>query len=336
MRIPLLLALAIPSLAFGQGTLTPTAAPATTMRSLDQIDARTPLGTPGQVTTTTVTIDQPGSYVLVGDITVSSGNGIAILSRNVTLDLNGFTITSTAATPEGTGILLGNVDHYIRNIRITNGRIVSGAVYSFTNAHGVSFAGPGFIYGIAPGAFGASIALGVRIDNVSVSGVPSIGIYADGQSRVTRCQVRTCGNGGITATVVQDCQAFECIGGIDGELVFDSTSQVVLGSPAINATSLAVGSRGIHIPEVANEMGYGLVAGGVAVECVGIEVGSTGLAAPVASRCYGVGTQFGLTASVAEACIGESPAVALSGTIAIGSVATGGGTVSTTSTYLMP
>ncbi len=281
MKRTLALLLALPALALAQGTLTPAAAPAATMRTLDQLDARTPLGTPGQVTTSTITIDQPGSYVLVGDITVSAGNGIEILSRSVTLDLNGFTISSTAATPEGTGILLGNVDHYIRNIRITNGRIVSGAVYSFTNAHGVSFAGPGFISGIAPGAFGVSIALGVRIDNVAVSGVPSIGIYADAQSRVTRCQVRTCGNGGITATVVQDCQAFECIGGINGELVFDSISQIVRGYAGIHATSLAVGSRGIHIPEVANELANGLVSDRVAVDCVGIEVGSTGLAAPV-------------------------------------------------------
>src|SRR5215472_5508177 len=39
------------------------------------------------------TITQPGSYILTGNIVVSLGGGIEIASDNVTIDLNGFTIS---------------------------------------------------------------------------------------------------------------------------------------------------------------------------------------------------------------------------------------------------
>ena len=93
------------STACGQGALTPPGAPAPTMRSLDQVygrtDARTALTNSGAVT-----ISQPGSYYLTTNLTVSSGSAITIATNGVTLDLNGFTIRSTEASPTGRGILL--------------------------------------------------------------------------------------------------------------------------------------------------------------------------------------------------------------------------------------
>ena len=64
------------------------------MMSLDQIEPRT-----ADSITTPLTITQPGSYYLTHQLTVSTGNAIDIDTNGVTLDLNGFTISSTAASP---------------------------------------------------------------------------------------------------------------------------------------------------------------------------------------------------------------------------------------------
>src|SRR5260370_6407387 len=83
---------------FAQGNLAPPGAPAPTMKSLDQIEARTP------ISSAPFTISAPGSYYLTKDLSVTTGNGITISADNVTLDLNGFTISSTAASATGTAI----------------------------------------------------------------------------------------------------------------------------------------------------------------------------------------------------------------------------------------
>ncbi len=74
------------------------------------------------------TINRAGSYKLYANYTVPSGNGIVITASNVTLDLNGFTVSTTAnATntapapgPNGTkGILISGV----RNVEIKGGHL---------------------------------------------------------------------------------------------------------------------------------------------------------------------------------------------------------------------
>src|SRR5580698_1789256 len=52
---------------FAQGSLTPPGAPAATMKSLDQIEPRTP------ISSAPFTITNPGSYYLAANLTVSSG-----------------------------------------------------------------------------------------------------------------------------------------------------------------------------------------------------------------------------------------------------------------------
>ena len=113
-----------PSTLFAQGSLTPPGAPAPTMKTLDQIEARTP------ISSAPFTISLSGSYYLTKNLTVSGGNAITIAASAVTLDLNGFTISSTASSATGNAILLNSSLH---NITIRDGFIESGVVYSGGN-----------------------------------------------------------------------------------------------------------------------------------------------------------------------------------------------------------
>jgi hypothetical protein len=123
--IPIAIAFAfglLPSV-FGQGSLTPPGAPGPTMLTLSQVEPRTP------ISSTPYTITNPGSYYLTADLTVNSGNAITIATNGVTLDLSGFTISSTAGSAAGYGILLVNGP---QNLTIANGHIQGGV----TNKHG--------------------------------------------------------------------------------------------------------------------------------------------------------------------------------------------------------
>jgi hypothetical protein len=146
--------------AFPQGSLTPQAAPAPTMKSLDQIEARTPIAA------APFTITTSGSYYLTKNVSVASGDAITINANDVTLDLNGFTISSTNANPvTGTGILIGNSLH---NITISNGHISGAIVFSAG-----SYSGSGFYNGIY---FSAGPPQATRIYGVTVSGCKLNGI----------------------------------------------------------------------------------------------------------------------------------------------------------------
>ncbi len=106
---------------FGQGSLTPPGAPNPSMKSLDQVEARTIinsancLGDAGN----SFIIRQSGSYYLTGNISGASGqNGIQVVADNVNIDLNGFTVGGVSGSL--TGIITGG-SH--RGTRIVNGHL---------------------------------------------------------------------------------------------------------------------------------------------------------------------------------------------------------------------
>ena len=212
------------STVFAQGSLTPPGAPAPTMKSLDQIEART------AISAAPFSITQPGSYYLTHNLTVSSGDGIDINTNNVTLDLNGFTISSTAASATGYGIFLNSG---LRNITIANGCIQGGVT---NNGSGV-YSGSGFGYGI--GYFhNAPVAgvVNVLVSKLSFSGCQSYGIYLGvGDSTVVEsCTVQTVGGIGIYATTMKSSSAIDCGNmGINGDQVSDCRGQ----SPGGNGLS---------------------------------------------------------------------------------------------------
>src|SRR3954447_14638911 len=114
-----------PLLALAQGDLAPPPGPPVpTMKTLDQIEPRTPLAG----STSTVTITTAGSYFLTGDVAVTAGNGIVISADNVTLDLHGFTVSSSGAfASNSTGIsLVGN----LTGVHIRNGHVRGTLTYN--------------------------------------------------------------------------------------------------------------------------------------------------------------------------------------------------------------
>src|SRR5204862_2362973 len=122
-----------------------------------------------------------------------------ITADNVALDLNGFTISSTANPAAGTAILLSGGR---QNIQIRNGAIAGSVTYS-----GSTFSGAGFANAII--GTGAD-PVDTRVSKVSLSGCAGAGIYLgfqDASTLVDSCHVQTVGAQGIVAVIAADCVA---------------------------------------------------------------------------------------------------------------------------------
>jgi len=277
-----------PSTLIAQGSLTPPGAPAPTMKTLQQVEPRVP------ISSAPFTITQPGSYYLTTNLTLSGGDAITIATSGVTLDLNGFTISSTANPASGTAILLSNA---IKNITILNGHIQG----SVTNDGSGNFNGPGFGYGIS---YSGSAPLNMRVSGVSVSGCRYSAIdvgYYWASTTVENCVVRTVGGSGIGANTIRGCVALDCgYLAIIGWQVSDSRGESVSsdgdGLQAYTALNCYGGSS----------TGIGLYAAN-AQNCYGFSSSYFGLSANIVQNCYGgSSTSYGLYATTAQNCYGAS------------------------------
>jgi hypothetical protein len=222
------------------------------MKSLDQVEARTAITN----TASLVTISQPGSYYLTHNIAVTAGDAIDINANGVTLDLNGFTISSTAVGGTTSGISLNDG---LSDITIWNGHIRGGVT---NNGSGV-YSGSGFHYGIHASL--KSGAVNVLVSRVSVSGCLNNGILLGmGDSTVVEsCTVRTVGVGGINAATIIDCSATDCGG------------NAIYGDQVSDCRGESSGS------------GFGLSASFTATGCYGYSASGTGLSALIANSCHG-------------------------------------------------
>lgn len=224
-------ALSLSSLAAAGDLTPPPGAPAPTMKTLAQVEARTPLNTlPGSASAVHV-ISAPGSYYLTGDVVGATGkNGIEIQADGVELDLNGFTVRGNAS-----GALTGiKSTASSQSVSVHNGRVIDWPEWGISlNRRGVVrdvvctteiAAGSNCIQVGSPGGGGVSghavvvdcvvggkdlasyPIYGVRVlgDGAEVRGVSasfcSNGIALDGNDAlVTGCDVTSC-NVGIFST----------------------------------------------------------------------------------------------------------------------------------------
>ena len=251
-----------------QGPLAPPGAPSPSMKSLDQIEARTP------ISSLPFTISSSGSYYLTNNLSVSAGNAITITANGVTLDLNGFTISSTANPAAGTGIYLPNASQ--RDITILNGHIRGGVV-----VNGGTYSGSGFIHGI----FGISL-INARVTGVSVAGCLSEGIslYPNSTTIVESCTVMTVGDLGIYASTVKDSVASDTgNSAISADQVSDCRGRT---------NSLGGARAGISATTVENSSGFSNGTGfgincEVATNSFGFSDAGTGINATAVSNCEG-------------------------------------------------
>jgi hypothetical protein len=282
--VVLLSGLLNPALVRAQGSLTPPGAPAPTMKSLAQIEPRTP------ISSAPFTINASGSYYLTTNLTTTVSNAIVITANGVTLDLSGFTLFSTVtnANNGGYAILLAGS---LSDITILNGYIRGGV----TNNGSGSYSGSGFGYGIY---YSPNAPVNTRVYNVSVTGCLFMGISIanQGSTLVESCTVRTVNTYGILAATIKNSTATDCgLDAIVGNQVSDCRGEVT--------ASLATG-----------------VSASTALNCFGSSTSGTGLNAVTAQNCYGVSvSSTGLSASTAQNCYGSSSTgTALNATVAIG------------------
>lgn len=304
------------------------------MKTLDQVESRIP------ISSAPFTINQAGNYYLTANLSVTAGNAIGITVDNVTLDLNGYTISSTANPASGNAVnLAGN----LRNIAIRNGHIRSG-----TTGSGASYTQLGFLGGI----YAVNVPNNVRVTDVSVTGVGQYGIdfTADSSVVLERCTVDTVAARGMVGGVVVDCWARNTgAAGITAAIVANSRGVSSGSGNGIDATQ-ASNSNG------QSASGTGLTAADTAMNCSGTSTTGTGLQAETALNCRGISSSgTGLSASLAQNCSALSASgaqgmlvsgtaqncratrnagVAISANIAIGCTVSGAGTITATQKFL--
>jgi hypothetical protein len=292
-----------------QGSLTPPGAPAATMKSLDQVYAKLDPRIPITNSSSAVTISAPGSYYLTTNLIVSTGTAITIATNGVTLDLSGFSISSTAASATGNGILINGG---VQGVVIQNGFIRSGA----TNNGLGTYSGSGFSSGIH---YASGTATNVLVSKIQISGCVAHGINLGngGPTIVDSCVVRTAGSYGINASTIRNSTALDCgNSGIFGYLISDcfavstGSFSAMAGKSLLNCRASNTGN-GDAISAVSAENCYGdSVAGyGVnassAINCRGASANDTGVYATTAQNCVGTSTSgIGLYANVAQSCYG--------------------------------
>jgi parallel beta-helix repeat protein len=202
----------VPAALFAQGPLTPPGAPAPTMKTLQQVEPRTP------ISSLPFTINQSGSYYLTTNLAGISGqSGIIVAAHNVSIDLFGFELAGVPGAASGI--------------------VVSGVRTNLAVRHGTIRAWPAF--GVNAGSSYAS-----QLENLRVLHNNSSGLSVGDASTVLNCTLTAnAGHGilGATNIIVKNCIATRNTG--NGIQVDDNSliTECVSSQNRSNGVDAAVG-----------------------------------------------------------------------------------------------
>lgn len=228
--LSLFAAATLTSSAPGQGSLTPTGAPAPSLKSLAQVEPRLPVQSlPGDASNQFI-ISAPGSYYLTGNITGEAGKvGIRILSSNVTLDLSGFALNGLPTSNHGIGINVGNVsaDH----IRIFNGTI------NGWGGRGIYSVGTAAVYDLQV----SDVVISNCFAGVDVDTSNSSSLIRNVSVRGGVGGILLSATGSVTGCVVTDLSGNSAVTGISAQQVLDCVVTSVVSTSNV-ATGISAGS----------------------------------------------------------------------------------------------
>jgi hypothetical protein len=306
-------AVTLVSLALAQGALAPASGPAPTMKTLDQIEPRTPIGAVGG-STSTITISKPGSYVLMGNVVIpTNSDGIIITAADVTLDLNGFSLSTTYGSNNYSGIAIGTDAN---NVTIRNGRIMR--------------IDPKLVGGSTTVCFRTGIdirgaSVGAEVADIVVNGALYDGIYLGNNSRVRHCTVTDC-RSGISAGQVSDSVAENCTERAINGTIVENCRGISTNGEGIAANETVSGSTGISTETWGIACAFGNVT-----NCTAASEKEAAILAGQASLCTGATNaknQPGIfvlgTASFCQGSNSNPTSAAITAAVAIGCTSAGG------------
>ncbi|MHC4975786.1 MAG: right-handed parallel beta-helix repeat-containing protein [Planctomycetota bacterium] len=195
------------------GPLSPPGAPSSTYKTLTDVEPRKALYN-DFVGLNPIVIAETGSYYLAENIdAIHSEHGIQILAPNVTLDLNGFTITGNTEVGSLDGVNIGPEGH--------NATILNGTIQLFfgdgIGAEGVSGVRVEGVHCLSNGDKGIVTGSGAIVRDCVFDGNSSYGAFLSSQAIVENCiavNTTTFNGFNISGGVIRGCTAKD--NGADG------------------------------------------------------------------------------------------------------------------------
>jgi parallel beta-helix repeat protein len=250
---------------FAQGSLTPPGAPGATMKTLAQVEPRTP------ISSAPFTISQPGSYYLTTNLT-STGHGVIITASDVTLDLTGFRLSGDRGDSDYGVFLDGATNSAIRNVIVRNGIVRDFAVgvhaeYAQNSRFERLITATNYFYGIQ--LYGDSGQCnGNTIANCTVNGNRIRGIQFYGYSG--QCSGNTIANCTVSGNGNQGIFLYGYSGQCDGNTIADCTVSDN-GTRGINLDGTVGQCNGNTLVDctVSGNESYGIYLDGTVGQCNG-------------------------------------------------------------------